>query len=176
MKRMAWALALSTALAAPAFAADSTKNAASSQTQTVTQAHSGQWRASKLIGVSLYSAANESIGEVNDILIDRNGNIDAVVVGVGGFLGIGEKNVALSFKDVKWADQPLRTASANNANPPIAPVTPANPAAPMPQPAPTDVTGSVSTTVRDYPDHGVVSLTKDQLQAMPDFHYASEAK
>ncbi len=56
------------------------------------------WRGSKLIGASVYGPDNSSIGEINDVLIGNNGAVRAVVVSVGGFLGIGEKNVALPFE------------------------------------------------------------------------------
>jgi len=59
---------------------------------------SEQWLASKLIGTQVAGSANEKIGSVNDLVLDRNGAVLAAVVGVGGFLGIGEKNVAISFK------------------------------------------------------------------------------
>src|SRR3712207_2726306 len=44
----------------------------------------------------------DNIGEVNDVVIGPDGRVQAVVVGVGGFLGIGEKNVALKFEALKW--------------------------------------------------------------------------
>ena len=57
-----------------------------------------EWRASKLIGASVYGPDDKSIGDINDVLIDKDGQVTAVVVGVGGFLGVGEKNVALSLQ------------------------------------------------------------------------------
>ena len=54
-----------------------------------------QFRASKLIGTRVTGANNESIGEINDVLMDQNGRAHAVIIGVGGFLGIGEKDVAI---------------------------------------------------------------------------------
>jgi hypothetical protein len=59
---------------------------------------SGQWLASDLMGLNVVGSNNESIGEVSDFLVDENGNILAAVVGVGGFLGIGQKDVAISFE------------------------------------------------------------------------------
>ena len=44
---------------------------------------------------------NESIGEVTDLITDKDGKITALVIGAGGFLGIGEKDVAIRFEDVK---------------------------------------------------------------------------
>jgi hypothetical protein len=80
----------------------------------VTTQQPNQWRASKLIGINVYGADNERIGDINEVLVDRQGNADAVVVGVGGFLGIGEKNVALPFNAFEWVmEDTRRTASAS---------------------------------------------------------------
>lgn len=53
--------------------------------------------ANDFIGKRIYSSANEDIGEVNDLIISDSGNVRAVIVGVGGFLGIGGKNVAVNM-------------------------------------------------------------------------------
>jgi sporulation protein YlmC with PRC-barrel domain len=61
--------------------------------------------ASRLMGVAVYDSDNanaQSIGKVNDLVLDDSGALDAVVVGVGGFLGIGEKNVGLSYSSLQW--------------------------------------------------------------------------
>ena len=82
----------------------------------ITEQQSNQWRASRLIGIDVYGADNQKIGDVNEVLVDRQGNADAVVVGVGGFLGIGEKNVALPFSAFEWQmDDSRRTASAGGS-------------------------------------------------------------
>ena len=52
----------------------------------------------QLIGANVYGANNETIGDVNDVLIGNDGQVRAVVIGVGGFLGVGEKNVAIPLK------------------------------------------------------------------------------
>ena len=57
--------------------------------------------ASDFIGKRVYSNANEDIGEVNDVLLSEDGSVRAVILGVGGFLGIGEKNVAIQMKAVQ---------------------------------------------------------------------------
>src|ERR1044072_6903786 len=44
----------------------------------------GQWRASKLVGVNVYNDNNEKIGDISDVIIDRSGKVDSVVLGVGG--------------------------------------------------------------------------------------------
>lgn len=60
----------------------------------------GQWHASKLIGQTIRNSAKEPIGDISELLLDSSGNVTAVIVGVGGFLGIGEKRVALGFSDL----------------------------------------------------------------------------
>jgi sporulation protein YlmC with PRC-barrel domain len=65
-----------------------------------------QWRATKLAGVNVYNINNEKIGDVNELIIARDGKIEAVVIGVGGFLGMGEHLAAVPFNKIKWMDQP----------------------------------------------------------------------
>ncbi|AYC99814.1 PRC-barrel domain-containing protein [Neorhizobium sp. NCHU2750] len=69
----------------------------------LTQQSKDQVSANDYIGKSIYNADNESIGDVNDLILQENGGIVAAVVGVGGFLGIGEKNVALPIDKVTMA-------------------------------------------------------------------------
>ena len=59
-----------------------------------------EWRSSKFVGTKVMGADNQNIGEVSDLIVDQNGNIQAAVIGVGGFLGLGEKNVAVPFKNL----------------------------------------------------------------------------
>ena len=58
-------------------------------------------RASKMIGSTVYDVQNRSIGSVKDIVFNRTGNVDAVVVDVGSFLGVGGKYVAVPINDIK---------------------------------------------------------------------------
>jgi hypothetical protein len=64
--------------------------------QFVTMQATDQWLATKFKGTDVMGSNNEKIGDVTDILIDRNGRVMAYVIGVGGFLGIGQKDVALA--------------------------------------------------------------------------------
>jgi hypothetical protein len=59
--------------------------------------------ASTIIGQPAVNGQDEGIGEVNDLVTDRSGKILAALIGVGGFLGIGEKDVAVRFEDLKLA-------------------------------------------------------------------------
>lgn len=57
----------------------------------------GQRLSSALIGAAVYSTTGEHIGDIKDIIIDARGAARGYLVGVGGFLGVGEKDVALSY-------------------------------------------------------------------------------
>ncbi|MCJ7996940.1 PRC-barrel domain-containing protein [Rhizobium cremeum] len=63
----------------------------------LTQQSTTQISANDFIGQSVYTSGNESIGDINDLILEDKGGIVAAVVGVGGFLGIGEKDVAIPF-------------------------------------------------------------------------------
>ena len=65
-------------------------------------AFSGDVSAKELLAENVVNAANESIGDINDVLIDRDGKVAAVIVGVGGFLGMGEKDVALPYQQLTF--------------------------------------------------------------------------
>jgi len=60
-----------------------------------------QWLVGNLWNKHVYNAAGQSIGDMKDVLIDRDGKVVAVVIGVGGFLGLGEKNVAVDYDFLK---------------------------------------------------------------------------
>ena len=63
----------------------------------------GKWRASKLMGVDVYNEANEKLGDINELILDKDGKVEAVVIGVGGFLGMGEREVAVNFDALRVA-------------------------------------------------------------------------
>src|SRR6202171_402345 len=78
----------------PTATSDSTKLAPAAASDTSSSSQ-GDWRASKMVGLNVYNDNNESVGSINDLLADKSGNIKAVVIGVGGFLGVGEHLVAV---------------------------------------------------------------------------------
>ncbi|MBV5270616.1 MAG: PRC-barrel domain-containing protein, partial [Afipia sp.] len=134
----------------------------------------GNWRASKLVGLSVYNDANENLGSISEILVDNTGKINAVVIGVGGFLGVGQHDIAVSFDKLKWVNEPIRAASNDRA--PAAPgMSPSSTATPS-----TTTTGAAgggmaaASATKDnwYPDHAVMSGTKEQLKALPAFKYS----
>jgi sporulation protein YlmC with PRC-barrel domain len=128
--------------------------------------HTGEWRASKLMGVNVYNTQNEKIGDINEILLDPAGKVSGVVIGVGGFLGMGEHDVLVKMDKIKFVNEPVRAAAATSTAKPV--------------PADTTGTGAVTTTrvarsanEKWYPDHAVMNTTKDQLKALPQFKYSN---
>lgn len=64
-----------------------------------------EWRMATYVGQPIFNAEGEKIGDVKDVLFERTGQITTVVVGVGGFLGLGEKRVALPFSVVTYVEE-----------------------------------------------------------------------
>ena len=64
-----------------------------------------EWRMANYIGKPIVNASGEKIGDVSDVLFDRTGRITTVVIGVGGFLGLGAKQVAIPFEAVTYREQ-----------------------------------------------------------------------
>lgn len=115
------------------------------------------WRSSKLIGLDVYNQADEKLGDINELLLDAEGRVKAVVIGVGGFLGMGEHDIAISMDKLKFMETPhAKAVSADGKT----------------------TTGTTATAPRDraandwVPDHAVMSGTKEQLKALPQFKYS----
>src|SRR4029077_3211767 len=133
----------------------------------------GDWRTSKVVGLSVYNDNNASSGSINDLLMDKSGNIKAAVLSVGGFLGMGAQLVAVPYDKVKFVHEPLAYTGVSGG-----PNTP-----PGMKPPSTTTTGAASnapapaTTLKPnpwYPDHAVFNATKDELKSMPEFKYSTE--
>ena len=93
-----YALATMAALATPTFAAE-----------TMSSLPPDSWTITNYYKQNVYDKGQNTVGKIDDVLIDKSGKITALMVGVGGFLGMGEKDVALPFtavhaekKDNKW--------------------------------------------------------------------------
>ena len=129
---------------------------------------SPHWRSSKLIGVNIYNEQNEKLGDINEIILDKDGKALGYVVGVGGFLGMGEHDILVEPSKIKFVNEARRTQTSAN-NPPANTTNP---------PATTRTSDATSTAPRAateqwYPDHALLNATKDQLKAMPQFKYSS---
>ncbi|WP_104665060.1 PRC-barrel domain-containing protein [Ensifer adhaerens] len=90
----------------PPAAGEAPADVAKSDVTYLTEQASDQIAASTYIGQSVYNAGDESIGEINDLIIKKDGGVEAAVIGVGGFLGLGEKDVAVPFDRITIAEQP----------------------------------------------------------------------
>jgi hypothetical protein len=169
-KTFATALLTTALMSGMAFAQTTTNKVDNATTSTMHK--EGEWRASKLVGVNVYNEANEKIGDINEVILDKSGKVANVILGVGGFLGMGEHYVSVAFDELKWVNEPVAsTVSISNA-----------PAANVGSNARTasddtaKTTGAATTTTRHssdnwYPDHAVLNATKDQLKTMPQFEY-----
>ena len=172
-------------LAAAAMTGAASAQTAATQVDPATGATThkiGEWRASKLAGINVYNQANEKIGDINEVILDRSGKVANVILGVGGLLGLGEHFVAVPFDKLTWVDQPATSTTSSKTS------APGNVPAATTSTAPdnvtrtttgTSTTGASTTTTTTttsanknwYPDHALLSATKDELKAMPEFKY-----
>lgn len=88
--------------------ADSAANITSDDgsTSATAELNAGAMLATDLLGKEVHTSANadvQAVGDVNDVVMDEEGNADWIIVGVGGFLGLGEKEVAIAAEQVAWA-------------------------------------------------------------------------
>ena len=124
MKTLVTGIAVIALMTLPALGQDAPTSPATEKTPAaVTDSAtllSGDVSARALLHESVKNAANEMIGDINDVLIGGDGKITAVIVGVGGFLGMGEKNVALPFDQLTFSkvagDDLLVTTAATKAS------------------------------------------------------------
>jgi sporulation protein YlmC with PRC-barrel domain len=94
-------LAVAAIFASAAGFAQTAPQAATKTTTTFTTTQpQGQWLASRFIGQPVTNKTGQNIGDINDLLFDKTGRISTAVIGVGGFLGIGEKSVAIPFSSL----------------------------------------------------------------------------
>lgn len=138
-------------LAAGAVQAQTTVPAPRESTTVQRMDLKGTWRSSKLIGLDVYNQADEKLGDINEVLLDTEGRVKAVVIGVGGFLGMGEHDIAVTMDKLKFMETPhAKSAAADRKT----------------------TTGSTAAANDWIPDHAVMSATKEQLKALPQFKYS----
>lgn len=171
IKSIAAGLAGTALLATVAFAqtppANTNKTAPAATATTTTTSASGEWRTSKMDGIKVYNESNENIGSINDLLMDKSGAVKTAVIGVGGFLGLGEHLVAVPYEKLKFVNEPVAyTGTAGTTPGAKAPASTTTGAA----------TGTATTTKSSaskwYPDHAVFNASKDELKNMPEFKYS----
>lgn len=111
----------------------------------LTYQEGSQLLGSGLMGADVQGSDGESIGTVDDLVLDRDGQIQAVVVGVGGFLGIGAKDVAIMNDRLEFVlAQDAAAEGAGAADSTMAPATTGDPATPA-APADTGAMGATTT-------------------------------
>lgn len=104
MMTLAGALAIAAAPFATMAIAQTAKPA--SALQFVTEQPATEWLAHVFFGAKVHNAAGEVIGDINDLVFNRSGQINIVVLGVGGILGVGEKDVALPYSELSFKAGP----------------------------------------------------------------------
>jgi sporulation protein YlmC with PRC-barrel domain len=135
----------------------------------VTTQEKTQWRAPKLLGVGVYGPDDKQIGKIDDLLIDHNGAVQTIVIGVGGFLGFGKKDVAVPFAAVQWRTEARKVPATDQ--PPANPVASTNGAGSQ-QPPMKETDPAATEASQGYPDKAILNTTLAQLRAAPDFQYA----
>lgn len=163
------ALMVGSALAQTSSPSSTAPSASPSASSSMTS--SNQWRASKLIGVNVYNDSNEKLGSIDELITDKQGKIDKVIVGVGGFLGVGQHDIAVNWDQLKFTDTPVPSTVSSSGNTPGA-----SGSSTVGSSKGSSMSSTRSSAENWYPDHAVMSATKDQLKAMPEFKYDTSSK
>jgi hypothetical protein len=168
-----------------------TRNApAAMQGEFLQELPAGATRVSKMIGVPVIGSDIHRLGEVNDVLLGRDGSAQAVVIKSGGVLGIGAKSVAVPFAAMLWnydvspMDGP---SSSNTGGPPADGGGTQMQSATAPRPdTPPETTGTVgdpaqpqeglrpqgatvAVTGNGAPREAVLRMTQQELKDAPEF-------
>ena len=132
-------------------------------TASINQSHTGQWRVSKLIGLHVYNEKNEKVGEIDELFSDQTGKLQAAILGVGGFLEVGQRQVEVSFDKLKFVNEPIKSKTSKSTTSSIV--------AKNTMGASTIDRPDQTSNDQWYPDHAVLNATKDQVMAMPEFKF-----
>lgn len=146
-----------------------------------TASEKGLWQASQVRGLNVYNDQNQKIGSIKELLMNKQGQIEMVAIAVGGFLGVGEHDVAVKFSDLKFSDQPVQQTSSSAGSPSTTGA--AGGGGGMGGggggggmgggggAASSSSSSSASSAPKNYPDHAVLNKTADELKGMPQFDY-----
>ena len=161
-------------LAGPALAQQSSPPAPmGSEGGFVTKQGTGEFRASKFVGLNVYGSENAKVGDIAEILVDPQGHAKTVVIRIGGFLGMGAKKVAVPWTSLTWVNDPppMQSASDRPATTGSSPMAGGSspPAVQAPARSPAE-----QAAYNGYPNHAKVRLTVAQLKEAPDFKYVSD--
>jgi hypothetical protein len=137
-----------------------------------------------LEGLNVYSSNNgDKIGDIDDLIFDSSGRVQAVVIAVGGYLGLGERDIAVPFGQIRFETQPRGTATGTTTGEArLAGTSPGGGTVASPAPAGTAAVpaGSNSPAAPNTPapagsgstpNHAVLmmSVTTDELRTAPEF-------
>jgi len=78
-------------------AAETTEMAEADDSMFFIYEEDNQYRSTKLVGHTVINGQDETLGDINDLVVSADGQLEGVIIGVGGFLGIGEKDVGVRF-------------------------------------------------------------------------------
>lgn len=153
---------LASMMLVPALAQTDRPAPARTETTTTTKPQGTMWRGSKLIGVDVYNEQNEKIGDIDEILLDTSGKVAGVVIGVGGFLGMGQRDIMVEISKLRFVDEPANTSATKTTT-----------TGTGDRPATTRTTTERSGDRKWYPDHAVLTGagSKEQVKNMPEFKY-----
>lgn len=140
------------------------------------QSFSDDWRASKIIGLSVYNESNEKLGSISELVMDKSGKVAAAIIGVGGFLGVGQHDIAVNFDQLKFMNEPVKASTASNTAPGGAGMSGSSTSSKSTVGSSSSSMAPSSTKDHWAPDHAVMSGTKEQLKAMPEFKYSESSK
>jgi len=149
----------------------------SQEVQFIASQEKSDWLASSLIGRSVYNQQDENLGNINDVIVAEDGQVVGVLIGIGGFLGIGQKNVGVNFAALQFEEQ--REAAPADTGPAPAPMTGTEPP-PAAGQAPSPMSGSDQqpAAAEEDAEHSnmiiVLNTTREQLEAAPAFVYLDE--
>lgn len=142
------------------------------------QTHDG-WRSSRIVGATVYNDSNQSIGTVDDLIVDKDGKVSTAVIAVGGFLGIGSKLVGVPYDQLRFeehnASVPAAAANATSGMAAAPGATPSSTTAAGPARS-SAAAGPNVTTVMPGPDVETTRIvlpgaSKDSLTSMAKFSY-----
>ncbi len=120
----------------------------------VTQQSSSDWTAQTLIGKKVENNNGETLGEVNNVIVNEKGKVVAITVGVGGFLGLGEKDVGVPFEALKFRDEDAVDQNADGD----------------------DTADAADDDASHDNEVVVIDATKEQLEAAPSFMWLDEKR
>ena len=126
----------------------------------IDQQQPSDWMTSALMGRRVMNSAGKILGDINDIIIDEQGKVVAVIIGVGGFLDIGEKDIGVRYTDLTFEPVPVPE------QPQVSP------------PTPTQLSGPDAIRQGEDPQHRdkliVLDVSKEQLEAAPAYRKLGE--